>query len=443
LNAINLGRVCVIDSHPGSGKTSFAIQYINELPSGSRILFITPFLKECERIQEKCPKKFFKQPDRKKGSGYKPAHFLDLIKEGENVASTHVLFSIITDEMIAEFKRKKYILILDEVMNVVSKINVYDEKASTDKKPKYSDEEKDRLMKEDVRTLVTKNLIRVDDDCLVHWTSEDCPLGKYSQIKELADRQLLYMIDDELLAWTFPIEVFEDGVFEKIFILTYMFDYQIQAYYYNFFGLEYKKYFAKDVGDGVYGVFEASGVDCDDEWRRGIGRLIDVCDISKLNMVGSFYRDSGGRIQKGALSKSWYERADSKTMKALSKNMSNYLKNITNSKASQRMWTCFKDYKEAFENNKELSAKHWIELNARATNDYGDRTVLVYPINRFLNPFYEKFFAKKGVCLDQEKYALSEMIQWVWRSAIRNGESIRLYVPSQRMRELLVGWLEK
>jgi len=38
---------------------------------------------------------------------------------------------------------------------------------------------------------------------------------------------------------------------------------------------------------------------------------------------------------------------------------------------------------------------------------------------------------------------LSEMVQWVWRSAIREGNEIVLYVPSERMRNLFTNWLEQ
>ncbi|MCT9509257.1 hypothetical protein KTJ05_18660, partial [Acinetobacter baumannii] len=35
----------------------------------------------------------------------------------------------------------------------------------------------------------------------------------------------------------------------------------------------------------------------------------------------------------------------------------------------------------------------------------------------------------------------SEMVQWIWRSAIREGNPINIYVPSSRMRSLLQRWL--
>ena len=54
-------------------------------------------------------------------------------------------------------------------------------------------------------------------------------------------------------------------------------------------------------------------------------------------------------------------------------------------------------------------------------------------------------YAAKSYCavheIDENKYALSEMIQWIWRSAIRNGEDIYIYIPSRRMRDLLLEWL--
>jgi hypothetical protein len=42
---------------------------------------------------------------------------------------------------------------------------------------------------------------------------------------------------------------------------------------------------------------------------------------------------------------------------------------------------------------------------------------------------------------DETLFALSEMIQFVWRSRIREGHPICLYIPSERMRHLFTEWL--
>ena len=76
-------------------------------------------------------------------------------------------------------------------------------------------------------------------------------------------------------------------------------------------------------------------------------------------------------------------------------------------------------------------------------NNYSDRHVVAYTINRFMNPVIRQFFQQHGVEVDEDRYALSDMIQWIWRSAIRNGEHITLYIPSYRMRKLLIDWINE
>ena len=38
--------------------------------------------------------------------------------------------------------------------------------------------------------------------------------------------------------------------------------------------------------------------------------------------------------------------------------------------------------------------------------------------------------------------ALGALLQWAWRSQIRNGKPIDIYIPSERMRELLNNWIQ-
>ena len=56
-------------------------------------------------------------------------------------------------------------------------------------------------------------------------------------------------------------------------------------------------------------------------------------------------------------------------------------------------------------------------------------------------PGISSFFAMRGYEIDPDRWALSEMIQWIWRGAIRKGQPICLFVPSYRMRKLLLDWL--
>ncbi len=54
----------------------------------------------------------------------------------------------------------------------------------------------------------------------------------------------------------------------------------------------------------------------------------------------------------------------------------------------------------------------------------------------------KKILSYKNVEISQDEYSLSEMIQFIWRSRIRNNQPIKLYIPSSRMRNLLIRWLD-
>ena len=78
----------------------------------------------------------------------------------------------------------------------------------------------------------------------------------------------------------------------------------------------------------------------------------------------------------------------------------------------------------------------------RATNAYRRRDCLAYCVNIYYTPLQKNYFQEQGVEVREDMYALSEMIQWVWRSAIRDGMDIWIYIPSRRMRELFQNWLD-
>ena len=54
--------VRIVDEIMGRGKTTSAIRFINESDDDEKFMFITPYLKEVERIKTDCPTKRFKEP---------------------------------------------------------------------------------------------------------------------------------------------------------------------------------------------------------------------------------------------------------------------------------------------------------------------------------------------------------------------------------------------
>lgn len=160
--------------------------------------------------------------------------------------------------------------------------------------------------------------------------------------------------------------------------------------------------------------------------------LINIYD-GKLNNIGD---------KTTALSKSWYMKADKKEiMKELKNNTVNYFRNICKGKSSDNMYTTFKDFESQIKGKG--YTKGFVSLNIRATNDYKHKENLAYLINIYNNPMINKFFKGKGVTIEENDYALSMLIQWMFRSRIRDNQKINIYIPSIRMRKLLESWLNQ
>jgi hypothetical protein len=434
-------RIKVIDSYPGSGKTNYAIQEINKLSNDQKVIYITPYIDEVKRIIDHCPNKNFVQPEKTYEYPTKGKHLLKLISDQQNIVSTHALFSNINEELIDLLRSNDYILYLDEVFQTVDKYSTVLGKNHSRRGEEFDEMTADDATKMDIATMLNKNIISINDDYSVSWCHEEDTLSKYYQLKNLANRNLLYLIDKNLLLWSFPIEVFREGIFSEINILTYMFDAQLQSYYYKYFDVEYVVYSVHKNDDDTLYITKENNNDNEKIWKENIRGKINLITDEKMNRIGDSYRDASNKLVTTALSKTWYyNHPDS--LKILRNNLINYFVNQTRSSANSRLWTCFKSNTDKIK-SKNVTMSSWIAINTRATNDYGDRTVVAYLINKYLDPTYVKFFAKKNIQVNEDGFALSELIQWIWRSAIRNDKEITLYLPSQRMRNLLMDFLNE
>lgn len=103
------------------------------------------------------------------------------------------------------------------------------------------------------------------------------------------------------------------------------------------------------------------------------------------------------------------------------------------------MWTTFKKSKSKLKGKG--YTKSFVPLNCRATNDYAKIKYLAYTANIYPNVGVKQFFLQHEIKMNDDDYALSELVQWIFRSAIRNGEDVYIYLPSERMRGLLKKWL--
>ncbi|AKR34233.1 DEAD/DEAH box helicase family protein [Bacillus cereus] len=413
-------QVKIIDSIMGTGKTSWAIQYMNEAPSYKKFIYITPFKTEVERVIASCKDRIFVQPENKKG-GTKLASLKNYILNGKDIVSTHALFQRMDSGLIELIKAKGYSLILDEAMNVI---------------------EQEKISKDDLQLLLSATnkvgepLIIVDKNGFVQWNDSDYKEGQFTKIRNLAEANNLMIYDNVAMYWTFPVEAFK--AFEEVYVLTYMFDGQIQRYYYDLFKVRYA-YHSVGTINGKYELIPY--VPLHKENKAHLKELINIFysttrDKTDLNKIGEGrYAFSVSKLE-GLIK-------DNHLKKLIKDNAYNFYRHKCKANSNDVMWTTFLGDKDAIKKAitpKNLK-KQFVSVTMRATNDYADKSVCIYLANMFMNPIIKRFFTSKGVEVNQDLFALSELLQWVFRSRVRKGEKIQLYIPSERMRTLLEQYL--
>lgn len=406
---IIIGNITIVDALCGKGKTQYAIQMMNDNPD-KKYIYITPYLDEVSRVKGNTISKFF-EPETQKGSGKKSNHLKLLIEKGKNIVCTHSLFSQLDYGTELLLKNKKYTLIMDEVFEVVKKLDI---------------------KSDDIDIVMSAKCIEINDKGMVSWVGKDNYAGSiFTNIKYMCDMESLYMYNNQFFFWTFPYRIFD--YFEETYVLTYLFNAQIQRYYYDMFNIAYtycsvyfddrlKKYRLTEYGD-----------DYDD--RKILKEKIHIYN----GIMNENYFLKRNKFDT-ELSASWLRKADDISVKQLSDNLNNYFRNMHNAKGKDILWTTLKDVKDKLKGKG--YTKRYIALNTRATNNYSESKVIAYIFNRYMNPIEENFFKYHGVNVNEDLLAVSDLIQYIFRSTIRNGNDINIYIPSKRMRDLLIQYLE-
>lgn len=438
-------RVC--DAIMGSGKTSATIRYFNEHPE-KRFLYVTPYKEEAVRIRDSCPECGFvvatkeelerlskegklKKPARKRGRPKKSEtgekkddkkakmsvslYCTEQIEADRNVATTHQALTFFMPETVDMLKEKGYTVVIDEQVCVLSQDN--------------------DIASGDIQVLLDGGVIEEESPNKYRLTGKDYT-GKVFQYpyRIMQSRPLLYLHDDieknKLLGspwyWVFPVDIFKKV--EDVVVLTYMFRGSEMEAFFKINGIEWEP-----IGISCCkGEYRFSTTEFYiPEYVKQLPKLIHVSEYEKLNEIGD---------DKCALSKSWYDTHD-EDVKQLSNHIWNYFMNRTECKAGDRMCGKFKGKWARIRKNGFYHSD--VMFNERATNKYRARTVLVYPVNVFYNVCLKRYYRENGFELSDDQFALSNMVQWVWRSAIRDGKEIFLYVPSRRMRTLFKEWLKE
>ena len=391
-----MNKVTFIDRPCGTGKTT---QMINSFCPTEQYVVVVPTLSEVQRVlnTSKVP---FIEPDEHL-HGTKMAHFKELLSDGENIVTTHKLFDAVD---VRSVDLSAYNLFIDEVFDVVEKVNG----------PKK--EEWDTVY-------ISDGCAKVDSAGLV--TPTEKWRVKPKQLDPTIRFDLFCAADAGRLHRTdngYFVDVVTPALFTKTtqtIVYTYLASGSLMAAY-------LKKHDVPYLIDRDHNL---------DMAQRAEGqRLLSVFQISALENIRMSYTKQG-EMKQGDVKK---VRNALKNLRSLS------LKGI---EPKDILITCRKDKwldqndqpREAFAVNSKLRKTNWIAKTAKGTNEYRHCTHAVYLTELNLSP---SIIAYLGVDKQFEKdWAVSELIQWLYRTALRDGGKVELHLASSHMKCLLEGWL--
>ena len=412
----------VADMVMGSGKSSAAITYMNEHPE-KRFLYVTPFLDETERIAKACKTAHFITPSDRipEYSFAKGKHLRSLVNRHANISMTHALFTRIDDETAAAITDQQYTIIIDEVLDVFGETGT---------------------SAEDIKMLLETGYLETQgggDECEYFRLSEKARGYSGAFNKIFSDIKCGQIVQTngwdggkrvKYGFWEINRRLFT--LSEEIFILTYMFDGTQMRGFLDTNNIPYTYIGVRKGDDGKYR-FAATGVLPD--YIANLRNMIHVCDKASINKIGD---------EDGALSATWVRTGGSDgRLAALRRHINTYFRRHVPDEigADKTLWTTYLNGRDSVK-GKSASAKNFLAFNYKATNSYGDRAALAFCVNIFINPNLYNYLKRNGVEVDNDRYALGVMVQWIWRSRIRNGQEIWIYIPSRRMRRLFLGWID-
>lgn len=405
----------VIDALPGTGKTTAMFRIIENNPH-TKWFYLTPLTTEIDRIQAELPDCKFKAPSDTIGT--KSVDLLKLLEDGENIATTHALFQLMNPAHWEALQQQGYHVVSDEEVAAIKPF---------------------ACNSHDVQLMLKTGLVKIEDHGRVVLTQ---PLSEYAatsfcRIANEASKGTLYrsfVSGEELgyLVTQLPIELFLSA--KEVTIITYMFENSFLDNFLKLYGIgwEYKTVKLRKTNEEV------------------IASLKDNINFKTLPAIDA--------LSRFTLTFSWYEKATIPQLQLVGNAYRAVMRKIKNDE-SRLVVTLPKDNAVKYLNDPKRKSDRkrntryagrekdrpisncYLSARSRATNDYADRDVVVHLYNRNPNMSVVQYFKSYGFNIDSDQFALSELIQFIFRSAVREGKPIDLYVASERMKKLFTDWL--
>lgn len=408
----------ILDYVCGTGKSTWMLNELKKI-SAPRFIYISCLLSEIEeRAQDELAHLDVCIPSDENGT--KSEDVLLALKEGRNIAATHSLFLRFNKQAIEYMKEWGYILIVDEVLDFITPYR------------KYS--------ANDVKDLMKLNQIVVDtnDKGKVH--VNQVFEGYYSELKEYSEKGLVYAYVDDFAVFNLQIPPDVIKASKECYVLTYLYDSSEMQRFLTLHDIDYKHLEVPELKQREV------------EIKKNLRNNINLISIRAADEVIRSLRTT----KNTALSHNWWSTKKDKAEEYLKK-IDNWLHN-NNGNEYRFYFTAPKEVfdKKGVATKKSLGLRYlkmktevdsnehnlWLASCTKATNDYADRNLCLFLINTYPNIGLQKYFSKYCTELDMNRYALSELVQFLFRGCVRTGKPMDLYIGSPRMKGILMQWLD-
>lgn len=416
-------EITITDKPCGHGKSTDLIDRMSTL---GKFLIISPLIDEVERFAAGARKQGIEVHTPTDEKTTKTADIESLINEGRNICTTHAMYL-----RLAELARRDnsplsdYTIVIDEVptpLEPAPKIKTAD------------------------FTLVLQGLglVTIDPDTRQVWPTmrwHQIMLGGaedlYPNVYETAKSGRLYTQDGNLFILAIPVELVKAG--RRLEILTFLSQGSLIRAYLDSIGATYR------VNQLV--------PEAERRWREKIRSLVTIEGFANPDGVSFTHsgqterttEQAGKRVSvsiKNHFSREWKDVDPRKTMVTCA--FDNW--HGDKKRTAPGIWShCYgkwtKDKRTGFWSTTGIQ---WVANTTRGSNRWIDCAHLIYLYDQRPNPNVTAYLGVRNKAFD-DAFALTELVQWMFRSAIRkrDPEPITIALPTERMRNLLINWLDQ
>lgn len=424
----------ILDSIMSSGKTTAIIDWMDKNPQ-EKYIYVSPNLSEVVDRIPNSSKLDFISPSVDEFNSTKLEHLNSLLLEGKHICCTHKLYLSMNNFSMDLIASRGYTVILDEEIDVMQSYKGYSFK--------------------DVQWLMKEGYIKQNEsDGSVDWIKDDELLNssdhRYFYCKNLCDKKALYLTRFDInsvkaksvmMVTQIPVRLLECA--KRVIVLSYLFKGSILDCFLKLKGFE-----IKDFTDVTVEYKRPS-------YFKDLITVVPPEDLKNFNLTSYWWehksteKDGISKVQNYILRNARkYSNGDNRLVcwtipKDRAKGVSTASKTTKLVNPVGYVFSKEKICDENGENAKTVKTPCWLAQNTRATNNFAHKTVMIHCYNRYPLQDIASYLEDYNCKLDDDVFALSELLQWAYRGCVRKNQKMTLCIGSKRMYELFQNWINE